>query len=267
MAQQRLSIIIAICAAVLIACDPTGVGESPRARFNDAAVAAKPRLSKSPRPSPTPSPSASPTRRTAGNAKPRPGPHGSQQFTGSEAVALTFDDGPSPKWTPKVLALLRRHRLKATFCMVGVEVKRHPKLVRDIVRDGHTLCNHSWDHDMRLGKRSAAYIKRNLARTNAAILAAAPGSSVPYFRQPGGMWTRRGVQVARGLGMTPLHWTVDPQDWRKPPASQIASFVRRETKRGTIVLLHDGGGDRSHTYTALRQVLPHLTRRFHLTAL
>lgn len=268
MAQSRLNLAVAICAAVLISCGPTGSADAPPDPWNEAVAKTKPRPSKRARTSasPTPSnPSASPT--ASGAPAPSPGPHGSQQVTGSSAVALTFDDGPDPTWTPKVLALLRKHKVKATFCVVGIEVKRHPKLIGEIVRDGHTLCNHTWDHDLRLGKRTPGHIKANLARTNAAIISALPGAQIPYFRQPGGMWTKRGVRVVREMNMTPLHWNVDPRDWTKPPARQISSFVKRETKKGDIVLLHDGGGNRTQTYRALHDVLPHLTRRFQLTPL
>jgi peptidoglycan/xylan/chitin deacetylase (PgdA/CDA1 family) len=197
----------------------------------------------------------------------RGGPFGSRRTTGTPAVALTFDDGPDPKHTPETLDLLRRHQIKATFCLVGVNAKAFPGLVKAIADDGHTLCNHSWDHDIGLGTKSRASIRANLIRANNAIRAAAPGSRVSYYRQPGGAWTAGVVGVARELGMTSLHWTVDPQDWRKPSAGSIAGTVNAGTTRGAIVLLHDAGGDRRSTVTALRSILPNLSRRFQLGAL
>lgn len=197
----------------------------------------------------------------------RGGPFGSRRTTGTPEVALTFDDGPDPGQTPQALAMLRRYGVKATFCLVGVNVRQFPELVRQIARDGHTLCNHSWEHDVRLGARSRASIRANLSRTNKAIREAAPGARVSYYRQPGGAWTGAVVAVSRELGMTPLHWTVDPQDWRKPGAGSIASTVNSSTTRGAIVLLHDAGGDRRGTIAALRSILPNLSRRFELSAL
>ncbi|WP_281895323.1 polysaccharide deacetylase family protein [Phytohabitans aurantiacus] len=197
----------------------------------------------------------------------RGGPFGSRRTTGTSTVALTFDDGPDPKHTPQTLELLRRYRIKATFCLVGVNAKAFPRLVKAIVDDGHTLCNHSWDHDIQLGTKSRATIRANLIRANNAIRAAAPGSRISYYRQPGGAWTAGVVGVARELGMTSLHWTVDPQDWRKPSAGSIAGTVNAGTTRGAIVLLHDAGGDRRGTVTALRSILPNLSRRFQLGAL
>ncbi|MDQ7906672.1 polysaccharide deacetylase family protein [Phytohabitans sp. ZYX-F-186] len=197
----------------------------------------------------------------------RGGPFGSRLTTGTPEVALTFDDGPDPSQTPQALALLRRYGVKATFCLVGVNVKAFPALVRRIVGEGHTLCNHSWEHDVGLGARSRASIRADLVRTNDAIRKAAPGARVSYYRQPGGAWTASVVAVSRELGMTPLHWTVDPQDWRKPGAGSIASTVNSGTTRGAIILLHDAGGDRRGTLAALRSILPNLGRRFQLCAL
>jgi len=195
------------------------------------------------------------------------GPFGSRITSGTADVALTFDDGPDPNWTPQVLELLRRYQVRATFCLIGVNVVAFPQLVRDIVADGHTLCNHSWDHNMRLGFLPREAIRADLARTNEAIMAAAPGSRVSYYRQPGGNWASPVVAVARELGMTSLHWTVDPQDWRKPGAGSISGTVCAGTTAGAIVLMHDGGGDRRGTVAALRTILPNLVRRFRLTPL
>lgn len=217
----------------------------------------------SPSPSPPPSPPASPPAKPAGGS----GPYGSVRVTGSQAVALTFDDGPHPTYTPKVLALLRQYRVKATFCMVGTEAKRYPQLVQAIARDGHALCNHTWHHDFKLGKRSVSQIRSDLARTNAAIRAAVPGARIEYFRHPGGNWTPNAIAVARQLGMRSIHWAVDPQDWRKPPAGTVASRVINSTRAGSIVLMHDGGGERGNTCAALRSILPNLKRRFTLVAL
>lgn len=195
------------------------------------------------------------------------GPHGTRPTTGEPYVALTFDDGPDPRYTPQVLALLREYGVTATFCVVGHLAAEFPELIRAIVADGHTMCNHSWDHDMALGSRSRAAIRADLERTTAAIRDAAPGTRVSYYRQPGGNWTARVVDVAEELGMTSLHWAVDPQDWRKPGAAKIAAMVNSHCHPGAIVLLHDGGGEREGTVAALRTILPELTSQFMLAAM
>ncbi|MFG2055524.1 polysaccharide deacetylase family protein [Micromonospora sp. NPDC048930] len=215
-----------------------------------------------PRHSPSPSPSASTPASDDGD-----GPYGSRTSTGSSRVALTFDDGPDPRYTPQVLALLKEYGVKATFCVVGENAESHPNLIQAIVADGHTLCNHSWNHDVNLGKRSPDAIRADLLRTSDAIRAAVPGARIGYFRQPGGAWTRPVVSTCEELGMTPLHWAVDPADWTVPGAANIASTVMTQTGPGSIVLLHDAGGDRSGTVEALRHLLPELLDRYQLEAL
>ncbi|TDB74863.1 polysaccharide deacetylase family protein [Micromonospora sp. KC723] len=195
------------------------------------------------------------------------GPFGSRVSTGSTLVALTFDDGPNPDYTPQVLDVLREFGVRATFCVVGENAQRHPHLIRAIVADGHTLCNHSWRHDVQLGRRSRDAIRADLLRTNEAIRAAVPDAPIAWYRQPGGAWTYPLVSVAEELGMIPLHWSVDPVDWRTPGALRIATRVVRDTTAGSIVLLHDAGGERQGTVDALRHMLPELTSRFPLDAL
>ncbi|MGC5019885.1 polysaccharide deacetylase family protein [Micromonospora sp. DT47] len=192
---------------------------------------------------------------------------GARVDTGSPEVALTFDDGPDPQYTPQVLEVLRQYQVKATFCVVGENARNHPDLIQAIVADGHTLCNHSWNHDFLLGKRSPEVIRADLLRTNEAIRTAAPDSPIGYFRQPGGAWTYPVVQVAEELGMVPLHWTVDPNDWQAPGAATITATVTRDTAAGSIVLLHDAGGNRQDTVDALHLILPDLAGRFRLAAL
>ncbi|WP_030490106.1 polysaccharide deacetylase family protein [Micromonospora chokoriensis] len=192
---------------------------------------------------------------------------GAHATTGSPRLALTFDDGPDPRYTPQVLALLREYDVRATFCVVGENAQNHPDLVQSIVNDGHTLCNHSWHHDVGLGARSADAIRTDLLRTNAAIRAAVPDAPIVWYRQPGGAWTYPVVSVARQLGMTPLHWSVDPSDWDLPGASKITATVLTQAAPGSVVLLHDAGGDRQGTVDALRRILPDLTARFELEAL
>ncbi|TNH22639.1 polysaccharide deacetylase family protein [Micromonospora orduensis] len=192
---------------------------------------------------------------------------GAHTSTGTPRLALTFDDGPDPRYTPQVLAMLREFDVKATFCVVGENAQNHPDLIQAIVDGGHTLCNHSWHHDVTLGNRSADVIRADLLRTNEAIRAAVPDAPIVWYRQPGGAWTYSVVSVAQQLGMTPLHWSVDPSDWELPGARKIAATVTSQAEPGSVVLLHDAGGDRQGTMDALRRILPDLTARFELEAL
>ncbi|MEU8296052.1 polysaccharide deacetylase family protein [Micromonospora sp. NPDC048909] len=230
-----------------------------------------PSPSTTPAPSPKPTVSPRPTRppTTGKPVRPLPAklPAGLRRTTGVRPVALTFDDGPSPTWTPKILDRLRAAKVTATFCLVGREAQRHPELVRRIVREGHQLCNHSWKHNIDLGRLPVAEIRADLVRTNKAIQTAAPGAPIAFYRQPGGRWTPEVVAVAKQLGMRSLHWSVDPQDWAKPPATTIKHRVLAAVRPGSIVLLHDGGGDRAATFAACPAVIADLKRRFGVTRL
>jgi peptidoglycan/xylan/chitin deacetylase (PgdA/CDA1 family) len=192
---------------------------------------------------------------------------GVKRVTGGSAVALTFDDGPHPVYTPKILSVLRANGVRAVFCLVGTEVRKYPHLVARIAREGHTLCNHSWHHEIELGSWPAAKIRDNLLRTNLEIIRAVPGAQVKYFRQPGGKWTPVGVRTARELGMASLGWTVDPRDWEKPPANVISSRVLHQAHPGAVVLMHDAGGDRTGTISACRTLIPALKHRYRLAPL
>lgn len=194
------------------------------------------------------------------------GPARSMASTGDSSVALTFDDGPSDE-TAGLLDLLDRYHIKATFCLIGDQVWHYRAVVRRMVSEGHTLCDHSWDHDESLGRRSAATIRADLLRTNAAIHRVVPDAKIMYFRHPGGNFTARSNRICEALGMRPLFWDVDPRDWARPGVTHIESVVGRQTHQGSIVLSHDGGGDRSETLAAYRDLLPRLARRFHLVAL
>jgi peptidoglycan-N-acetylglucosamine deacetylase len=196
-----------------------------------------------------------------------------RKMTGDDTVTLTFDDGPST-FTPQFLAMLREHNVKATFCLVGVNVRAHHDLVQQIVREGHTLCNHTWRHDLKLGKRSPDEIRADLQSTNDEIRRAVPDASIKYFRHPGGNFTPEAVAIAKELGMASVGWDVDPRDWDLTKYSDspgmtnhIVNVVRNRTRPGSIVLSHDAGGDRSCTMSAYRTLLPDLKSRFKLAAL
>jgi peptidoglycan/xylan/chitin deacetylase (PgdA/CDA1 family) len=175
-------------------------------------------------------------------------------------IALTFDDGPDPVWTPRVLRLLAKAHVHATFCVVGREVAKHPELVRAIVRGGHTLCNHTWHHDEQLSRRTPAVLRAELARTQAAVRRAA-GVTPLLFRAPGGAWSPAVEREARRQGMVPLKWSVDPRDWTRPGAREVAVHVLGRMRPGSIVLLHDGGGERSQTIKAVAFLLIRLSRQ------
>jgi peptidoglycan/xylan/chitin deacetylase (PgdA/CDA1 family) len=197
------------------------------------------------------------------------GPFQSLRTTGTSTVALTFDDGPDPVQTPKILAMLDQYDVQATFCVVGEQVEKHPDIVRQIVAAGHILCNHTWDHSLTIGKDEPERIEADLARTNKAIRDAVPDAKIPFFRAPGGNFSDRLVQVAYQSGMTSLYWQVDPRDWDhdrnaddETHVAKVVEQVRATVKPGSIVLSHDFG--QPDTITAYEELLPWLAGNFQL---
>ena len=195
------------------------------------------------------------------------GPGHSLRTTGTTMVALTFDDGPDPVQTPKILALLAQYQIKATFCLVGQNVEKHPEIVRQIVAAGHTLCNHTWNHSLTIGKDQPAQIRADLAKTSAAIRAAVPDAQIPFFRAPGGNFTDRLVSVAAEDGMTSLYWAVDPRDWYHPSGesadahiARVIAEIRKSARPGAILLSHDF--NQPETITAYAKLLPWLKENF-----
>ncbi|WP_203824358.1 polysaccharide deacetylase family protein [Actinoplanes palleronii] len=197
------------------------------------------------------------------------GPGSSLLTTGTQQVALTFDDGPDPELTPKILAMLAQYQIKATFCLVGTQAQKHPELVRDIVAAGHTLCNHTFSHDLTIGKKSAAKIRADLAKTNQAIRAAVPDAQIPFFRAPGGNFSDKLVKVAYADGMSSLYWEVDPRDWEHTEGETDAAHIKRviatvkkQTKPGAIILSHDF--NQPDTIKAYEELIPWLAENFEL---
>lgn len=180
--------------------------------------------------------------------------------TSGKSVALTFDDGPNPVWTPKILALLARHHAKATFCEIGPNAQAHPGLVRQIVAAGHRLCDHSVHHDEAQSRKSQGYNQHEILDARDEIARAAGSGDAPlwYYRAPGGDFSPAIRAIAAGSGLRPLGWTVDSEDWRRPGTDAILATVNHELKPGSIVLMHDGGGDRSQTVQALAVLLDRL---------
>lgn len=183
--------------------------------------------------------------------------------TAGGAVALTFDDGPDPRYTPQVLALLAQYQLHATFCLVGIHVREYPWLVRAIVAGGHTLCNHTYQHDEHIGRHTPAQIDSDLRRTDDAILAAT-GRRPRLFRAPAGNWTPALFRELGKEGLVPLGWSADPRDWARPGVPSIVATALSELHPGGILLMHDGFGHREQSVAALRLLLPVLAaRRMH----
>jgi peptidoglycan-N-acetylglucosamine deacetylase len=175
---------------------------------------------------------------------------------GSKAIALTIDDGPDPVYTPQVLALLARYRVTATFSMIGIEAQAHPAIAREVAAAGHLIVNHTWTH-LNLAWLPPAVVTEQMSRATDAIHAAT-GRVPALFRAPYGAWSPFVLSQCARTGMAPLGWSVDPRDWSHPGVTAIVTNIMRNTRTGSIILEHDGGGNRSQTVAALKIVIPRL---------
>jgi peptidoglycan/xylan/chitin deacetylase (PgdA/CDA1 family) len=180
---------------------------------------------------------------------PTPVFHGSRRH---KRVALTFDDGPS-SYTSSVISILRHKHAKGTFFEVGDQIPGRASLSRRIVRAGFEVANHSLHHELDPSAGSMAETSRRIK--------SATGFEPCLFRPPYGAYNSRVVSDARRLGMTTVIWDVDPTDWSTPGTSAIYSRVVSATHPGSIVLMHDGGGNRSQTVAALPKVISTLRHR------
>ncbi|MFE4970850.1 polysaccharide deacetylase family protein [Kitasatospora sp. NPDC056651] len=169
-------------------------------------------------------------------------------------VALTIDDGPDPRHTPTVLALFEQYGIRATFFLIGENAVEHPALVREIADRGHHIANHTWTHP-ELRHLSETQVRDELERTSD-LLQRTTGRQPTWFRAPGGDWSAASLRIAADLGMRNMAWSVDPRDWARPGTSAIIDRVLKSVRPGSIVLNHDGGGDRSQTVAALKAYLP-----------
>jgi peptidoglycan-N-acetylglucosamine deacetylase len=175
---------------------------------------------------------------------------------GRKGIALTIDDGPNPVYTPQILRLLEKYRVAASFSMIGLEVDTYPGVAREVAAAGHVIANHTWSHpDM--AYLYPVVVADQMNRATDAIHRVT-GRVPTLFRAPYGAWSPAVLQQCVKTGMTPLDWSVDPRDWSRPGTASIVRNIMGNTRTGSIILEHDGGGDRSQTVAALKIVLPRL---------
>jgi peptidoglycan/xylan/chitin deacetylase (PgdA/CDA1 family) len=178
--------------------------------------------------------------------------------TPGKVVYLTFDDGPTAT-TTTLLDLLARHRAKATFFALGNNVVERPRTAARAVREGHAVENHSWSHPRLTGLDWAAFY-RQISKTNTAIKAAT-NDAPECLRAPYGAYDGGTLLRADRFGLRMIQWSVDSRDWSRPGAKAIVRNVLSNVRNGSIVLLHDGGGNRQQTIDAVRILLPELRER------
>jgi peptidoglycan-N-acetylglucosamine deacetylase len=218
----------------------------------------------SPRPTPKPSPSG--TASKTGRPTPHPTPTPTDTIApahpvyyvddGPMTIALTIDDGPSPIYTPQILQILEKYKITASFSMVGENVTYYPGVARDVADAGHLIVNHTWDH-ANLSALTESQTRAEIANASDAIHRAV-GRTPTIFRAPYGAWSRTTLEYCASEKLMALDWSVDPRDWARPGVSKIVSNIMKNTATGSIILEHDGGGDRSETVAALKIAIPRL---------
>jgi peptidoglycan/xylan/chitin deacetylase (PgdA/CDA1 family) len=181
---------------------------------------------------------------------------------GKPILYLTFDDGPS-KYSQQMIDLLAQYDAQATFFVLGKAAKSNPDQVRSMAEGGHYVANHTYGHPSLQGVSREDFINE-VEGTKEIILDIALDlfgldRDVRYLRPPYGATDANTRQYAADLGYAVVLWDVDPQDWRRPGAKVIAGHVIRSAKPGAIILMHDGGGERTQSVAALEMVLRELS--------
>jgi peptidoglycan-N-acetylglucosamine deacetylase len=173
-----------------------------------------------------------------------------------KAIALTFDDGPWPKTTEQILDILKKNNIKATFFWVGRYLQTYPELGKKVAQAGHAIGNHTWNHHYYHHNHRVA--AREIDRTTS-LIQEVTGVKTLMFRPPGGILTNGLVNYAQKNNYATIMWSADSLDWRSNTPS-LMDNVMRQANSGGIVLMHDGGGDRSRTVEALPKIIARLRK-------
>ncbi|WP_096188938.1 polysaccharide deacetylase family protein [Evansella halocellulosilytica] len=180
--------------------------------------------------------------------------------TTENQIALTFDDGPDPRFTPQILDVLNEYGVPATFFLMGARAEAYPDLARRVVDEGHIVGNHTYWHPDLVEQGEVAVLEREVSRTDD-TLAAIINYRTTLFRPPYGFLFQELVERLAELEYSVIGWSVDSLDWQELTPDEIAQNVFNEIHPGAIVLMHDGAdadGDQTETIEALHQIIPEL---------
>lgn len=175
--------------------------------------------------------------------------------TQEKVIALTFDDGPDPIDTPDVLNILKTKEVRATFFVLGQAARANPFLLKRIALEGHEIGNHSFSHDYQQRR-----LVEEIKQTDQEVFAST-GVHTYYYRPPGGFLSKSQLETVRKNGNVVALWSVDSKDWRNPGVKQIVDNVIKNVFPGAIILLHDGGYQRTQTVKALSPIIDALRER------
>jgi polysaccharide deacetylase family sporulation protein PdaB len=181
--------------------------------------------------------------------------------TDKKFIALTFDDGPDPVFTPKVVDILDKYDVKGTFFVIGKSVEEYPETAKLIVERGHEIGNHTYSHT-NLGHIEKDLIQEEVDKAQEAILSATDTQPC-LFRPPHGTYNDTVVDIVRDMGYRVVlwSWTQDTIDWCNPGTNYIINKVLNNAHSGDIIIFHDAGGDRSQTVMALEPIILELQKR------
>jgi peptidoglycan-N-acetylglucosamine deacetylase len=175
-----------------------------------------------------------------------------------KVIALTFDDGPWPESTAQVLDILKQNQIKATFFVIGQNVKNYPNLLKREIAEGHVVGNHTWHHWYQfLNPQAAAYEIDHTAD----LIYQVTGIKTNLFRPPGGIMHNGVAAYARNSKYAIILWSSDSVDYSRPAVPKLINNVFRQAKPGGIVLMHDGGGNRSKTVQALPEIIANFRKQ------
>jgi peptidoglycan-N-acetylglucosamine deacetylase len=177
-------------------------------------------------------------------------------------VALTFDDGPDNKFTPRILDVLKKHQIHATFFVVGEHAKQYPAVMKRIAEEGHIIGNHSWGH-LNLTELTEDKIRSEIVNTDDTI-ATLTNQTPILLRAPYGAVNVNVVKQAESSNLKIIGWSVDTLDWDGKSVAQILENVRKEVRPGAIILQHSAGGkkgDLSNTVAALPEIISYLEQK------
>jgi peptidoglycan/xylan/chitin deacetylase (PgdA/CDA1 family) len=182
---------------------------------------------------------------------------------GSKQIALTYDDGPNDPHTLRLLEVLARHEVRATFFLIGRYVRQRPDIVQDLVKAGHVLGNHTFTHP-NLILTGAAETRNQLEECQRTVQETT-GEAPRLFRPPFGRRRPGTLRIARSLSLEPVMWNVTSWDWKTIPAEKIVQKCQRQIRGGDVILLHDGshiamGADRSQTVIATERLIEQYKR-------
>ena len=173
--------------------------------------------------------------------------------TEKKVVALTFDDGPHPEKTLKILDVLGKYNVAATFFVIGKNAEYYPEVLKEVADAGHEIANHTYTHAS-LGKCSPDAIEREISSAEDSILGAC-GAKTKLLRPPEGSCSRDVMNIAASLGYSVILWNVDTRDWAHKSAGEIVFNVKKNVRPGSIILFHDYTVGENHTVEALDKVI------------